>query len=420
MAGRDTIASASSRQDIMNGRRNDRSPDESRAAIVGRKRRAPQESFAGGDKRPRLENDIITISDDEDDHRRGSIESGEVATSDSGMSEASMEITLESIDSERLRPHVRDYIEREDVSVLEAVRRFAVKNSGMPFAKEARVLARKWEHIEESLRPKRSKQTQNRTVAEQHAAIDISDDEGGVSVGLGPGHDDGGDYGALARQAATGNGRPDREMPVAVYLADLSQSDQELQRRYFDITHPHEPVRCLGCGEQSHMQTTCPANTCKHCKGNHFSNTCPANRKCRRCRQRGHSSQSCSNRPVYGGGSADKCDYCSETGHVEEECTTLWRTYHPNNDPEPVKQIFNADMRKACYNCASSQHWGDDCPTLPSFARELGKSGVWSGEHASRFIKDILQGEVLQGGRPDAWNSVNQHSNAYQLAQFDD
>ncbi|KAK3678857.1 hypothetical protein LTR78_001310 [Recurvomyces mirabilis] len=420
MAGRDTIASGSSRQDIMNGRRNDRSPEESRAAIVGRKRGAPQDNLAGGDKRARLENDIITISDDEEDHRRGSIESGEVATSDSGMSEASAEITLETIDSERLRPHIRDYIEREDVSVLEAVRRFAVKNSAMPFAKEARVLARKWEHIEESLGPKRSKGTQNKTVAEQHEAIDISDDEGGVSVGGHAAHDDGGDYGALARQAATGNARADREMPGAVYLSDLSPNDQDLQKRYFGIIHPYEAVRCLGCGGQKHVQATCPANTCKHCVGDHFAHTCPTNRKCRRCRQRGHGSESCSNRPVYGGGSADKCDYCSETGHVEEECTTLWRTYHPDNDPEPVMQIFKADMRKACYNCASSQHWGDDCPTLPSFARALGKSGLWSGEHASRFIKDILQDEVLQDGRPDAWISVNQHSNAYQLAQFDD
>ena len=172
-------------------------------------------------------------------------------------------------------------------------------------------------------------------------------------------------------------------------LSQVSDLEQELQRRYFSITNPACLVRCLCCGAEGHMEGDCPLLTCVHCGAldQHFAGACPAYQKCGRCRQCGHEAVTCMYFSMSASALGDTCDVCGRSGHVEEECAELWRTFSTNEGS--VKKIPKRAMRKGCYNCGSSAHWGDDCISLPLHVRRLtGLNQTWSAEHANIFIED--------------------------------
>ncbi|KAK3074374.1 hypothetical protein LTR53_003237 [Teratosphaeriaceae sp. CCFEE 6253] len=210
------------------------------------------------------------------------------------------------------------------------------------------------------------------------------------------------------------------EHKAALRLEDLNEEEQKLQTRYFPTTDPQALAICLSCGVEGHTDTACPANTCQHCRaeGEHSAGACPHHRKCTKCRQRGHAARTCTSRAVQGGGAGDPCDVCGQTGHVEEECSGLWRTikFDPGRTSKPLAKA----MRKACYNCGSSSHWGDDCPQLPAYIRTAGGKGTWSAENADMYA-GLESGRSQQAyGGYSAGGGGYQHPQAYQLAQFDD
>lgn len=243
-------------------------------------------------------------------------------------------------------------------------------------------------------------------------------DEEEASVGNTRG-DQRNDYGELARNAASApvNASP---VPITnVRLYEISEEDQRLQHRYFGLVDPASYVRCLSCGEEGHMGDDCPANTCRHCGAvdEHFSGACPSGRKCGRCRRRGHDARTCTHRSVEGGGFGDVCDVCGNTGHVEEECSGLWRSYR-FNEADTIK-VSSRAMRKACYNCGSGSHWGDDCSSLPSFLHnKRGNNGTWSAAYANQFVKVEARDERGHGSY--GGNEGYGRQQAYQLTQFDD
>lgn len=227
-----------------------------------------------------------------------------------------------------------------------------------------------------------------------------------------------------------------------IRLDQVSSEERELQARYFRIPDPNaeihcyscgrigyqphnrciscgEPgesplIRCLNCGGEGHLPDTCTANTCPHCgiANKHTARACPAFRKCGRCRQRGHTSSRCSRSSRPAGGPSDPCDVCGRTGHAEEECADLYRSWMPTESN--VKKIPRWKMRKACYNCASNKHWGDDCPSLPKSKRHFtGSYSVWSAAYADRFIEES---ETTRDQR----STKQSNARHYQLNAFDD
>ncbi|KAK5112531.1 hypothetical protein LTR85_011223 [Meristemomyces frigidus] len=233
------------------------------------------------------------------------------------------------------------------------------------------------------------------------------------------------DYGELARTAAfaESNGLPP---PVAnVRLFEIAEEDQRLQFRYFHLSDPAAYVRCLSCGVEGHMEDDCPARNCEHCGAldQHFSAACPTFRKCSRCRKRGHDARTCANRSTEAGAFGDLCDVCGDVGHVEEECSRLWRTYKAAESN--VIKVRARDMVTACYNCGSNTHWGDDCPKLPSFMRRrLGPNKTWSAAYANQFLhtetaEDNAYGNGSNGGC-GGYSGGGTGGQTYQLAQFDD
>ncbi|KAK5753547.1 hypothetical protein LTS12_016387 [Elasticomyces elasticus] len=205
-----------------------------------------------------------------------------------------------------------------------------------------------------------------------------------------------------------------------VRVGDLDEQDQRLQAKYFMLTDPDAYCLCLSCGNTGHDESTCPANACAHCGtiGAHFAAACPAYRKCGKCRQRGHDAAHCTRRAVQGGGADDPCDVCAHTGHVEEECTDLWRTIGTVDAQRQVTRVAARSMRKACYNCGSNKHWGDNCDTLPSYIlKKTGDRGTWSAQHAGKYVLDDQEIEEQPAyGRPAP---TAYYPQSYQLAALD-
>ncbi|KAF2773787.1 hypothetical protein EJ03DRAFT_323169 [Teratosphaeria nubilosa] len=217
------------------------------------------------------------------------------------------------------------------------------------------------------------------------------------------------DYGSLARDAAGFTPLNGRDPPPLVHMHDISEEEQLLQYRYYRISQPDDLVRCLYCGELGHIEDDCPEHICRHCGvyGDHFSYNCPKYSKCSRCRQRGHATSTCRNRLAQPGGKNDPCDVCGRVGHIEEECARLWCSFTIKD--EKIVKVPESQITKACYNCGRSDHFGDDCPRLPDYARGSQDGRVWSDSNAKRFA---------QVEQEPARQYSNGHS--YQMAQLDD
>ncbi|OCK78198.1 hypothetical protein K432DRAFT_302514, partial [Lepidopterella palustris CBS 459.81] len=140
----------------------------------------------------------------------------------------------------------------------------------------------------------------------------------------------------------------------------LSAIEKELQEKYWGLSQPNDVVRCIICAHEGHMEQTCPSRTCKHCQARdeHFSHACPMQRRCFRCGERGHDQQGCRSKRVLSESERLFCELCLEPGHVDEDCSYLWRTF-------ALEKMLNlkkvATLRRGCYECGTDRHWGDDC-----------------------------------------------------------
>ena len=149
-----------------------------------------------------------------------------------------------------------------------------------------------------------------------------------------------------------------------VRLLDLSPDDLEEQIRYgfyhLDRTQVdlNRLVVCLLCMELGHLVSDCPEAICKFCgEGDHPSGLCPSNSRCRKCRDRGHSSQDCvADLKV----TTVPCDVCGRLSHVEQECPD--RHFLQPNLQGPVRLWIS------CAMCASKSHLVGDCPDAPANA----------------------------------------------------
>ncbi len=141
-------------------------------------------------------------------------------------------------------------------------------------------------------------------------------------------------------------------------LLDLSPDDLEDQIRYgfYNLARTqvdlNRLVICLFCMGLGHLVSECPEATCKHCdKGHHPGGFCSNHSRCRKCRERGHSSQDCvADLKV----TTVPCDLCGRLSHVEQEC--------------PDRHFFRPKLRGplklwiSCSICASKSHLVGDCP----------------------------------------------------------
>jgi len=148
----------------------------------------------------------------------------------------------------------------------------------------------------------------------------------------------------------------------SIRLKHISNNEREFQTRYWGIASDDDLVRCSMCSTEGHMIDNCPSRVCKHCgvSWSHFSGACPSMqhlRKCCKCRERGHTIEQCTSKLFRSVGDGFSCDICTGN-HVEEECSWIWRTFKPD-EAKGLRKVDNLII--SCYECGSSQHWGDDC-----------------------------------------------------------
>ncbi|EDN10583.1 zinc knuckle domain-containing protein [Histoplasma capsulatum] len=147
-------------------------------------------------------------------------------------------------------------------------------------------------------------------------------------------------------------------------LADLTRNDFETQARYRFFDLPLEnvdlslPITCIDCMKEGHLADVCPRKECEHCGAwdVHESRFCPSQRRCQRCRERGHDAKACTS-ALKSSAVEDPCDFCGSSDHTECECDLIWKL--PKRNPTSGR-IF---VSISCCHCTSSRHLIGDCPT---------------------------------------------------------
>jgi hypothetical protein len=170
-----------------------------------------------------------------------------------------------------------------------------------------------------------------------------------------------------------------------VHLIQLTPTERGKQLRYFGLTREDDIVHCLTCGRLGHMPETCPTRRCDACgkMDQHFTEGCPTAKKCTKCRDRGHSQESCPQKLKLPTNDV-QCERCGSIGHGEELCQWMWKTYEPQN-MESLKKV--STLRFSCYFCGSGVHWGDDCPYRTGMTMN---STTFSQAHAGLYLDPAL------------------------------
>jgi Zinc knuckle len=145
---------------------------------------------------------------------------------------------------------------------------------------------------------------------------------------------------------------------------------------------------CILCGRSGHLKASCPQEICFACRGlGHQSRDCPVNGTVAKRRRPQPNPQDCRT--------------CGLPAHWPSTCTlSLWRQYHISEKstlPTPkLVEIAYKTIRKACYRCASTSHFGDDCPQK---------------QRARLFHQQQL--DPPEGLPTASWTAFNEYSHRY-------
>ncbi|CEI67072.1 hypothetical protein FVEN_g9840 [Fusarium venenatum] len=152
----------------------------------------------------------------------------------------------------------------------------------------------------------------------------------------------------------------------------------EQQQRYFpSASNPAQ--MCLLCGLNTHLAPSCPTLVCSSCGSlDHSIVCCPEKERCRKCRQVGHQTSGCTEKLALTKEEGLACVFCNSTDHLEEECTEVWRSFHP--DVSTVKKV--AFIPASCSVCGSDGHFSSDCRTQRT---EL-SNPTWSVKNRDQYI----------------------------------
>jgi hypothetical protein len=161
----------------------------------------------------------------------------------------------------------------------------------------------------------------------------------------------------------------------------FSELELSLQQKYFPAVNGIiAKSHCLKCGKTEHRTFDCPAWTCTACGGSHTSFSCPKNRRCGKCREKGHHVSECTERLA---ASRDEmvCDLCQSKNHIETACHLIWRTFSPKS--EEIKKV--RVMTISCYFCGGDGHYGPEC----GLNRDAIPSTTWSRSNHSKYVENL-------------------------------
>ncbi|KCZ80066.1 hypothetical protein H312_02522, partial [Anncaliia algerae PRA339] len=142
------------------------------------------------------------------------------------------------------------------------------------------------------------------------------------------------------------------DIKISKLISD-KENDSSKKRYYVDNT------LCYECGQVGHTERRCPRNLepfCVLCTGAHYKVNCIM-KVCNRCNTLGHIARDCKEE-----GDRKRFLQCRKCRyeHSESDCPR-WRRYifKENSYVKPLKY-------RACTNCASDNHFTDDCRSRKS------------------------------------------------------
>ncbi|RDA83563.1 hypothetical protein CP532_5345 [Ophiocordyceps camponoti-leonardi (nom. inval.)] len=181
--------------------------------------------------------------------------------------------------------------------------------------------------------------------------------------------------------SAAANGSRDRDVDAAAKTRKRVPRPELQQHRYYpSATDPANT--CLYCSREGHVAADCPHKTCKFCgQTGHWHFACKTRQRCTDCRQLGHATSACGGAKKVEGQDQTglTCAFCDDKDHLEDECTEVWRTYHPPDEIERVHKV--KDMVISCAICASREHYFSECPD-----RKYPANPTWTLANRARYV----------------------------------
>ncbi|KAH6899868.1 hypothetical protein B0T10DRAFT_9530 [Thelonectria olida] len=163
----------------------------------------------------------------------------------------------------------------------------------------------------------------------------------------------------------------------------------EQQRKYFPSATDASQI-CLLCGRGTHLAPNCPTLICSFCGSlEHPDLCCPGRVRCSKCRQIGHLKSQCGEKLALTSDEGLACSVCDSPDHLENDCTQVWRSFHPESDTIK-KAVF---IPATCAMCGSNQHFSADCKRR----RRHVSNPTWSLKNCDQYIDAACEVSSIEG-----------------------
>lgn len=165
--------------------------------------------------------------------------------------------------------------------------------------------------------------------------------------------------------------------------APVQLSPEELEQRalYYPGTEEYSTF-CTHCTSIRHQSADCPQLTCQFCSSrDHSSWGCPSKQRCSKCRQVGHTVDTCQEKLALAKEEMVPCAFC-QCAHTEDECTEIWRSFNPSE--VEIRKV--KDIPSFCYICGAEGHYGPECGLARKGKQALSVPHIWSQASRSLYI----------------------------------
>lgn len=169
------------------------------------------------------------------------------------------------------------------------------------------------------------------------------------------------------------------DAPIVREGVPTGPEELEQQRRYFPSAADPSSM-CLLCGLEGHRAIHCSRSKCRFCDSyDHWDFCCPSiQERCTKCRQLGHKAAACVEKLAMTTDEGLACLYCKSSEHLEDSCTDIWRSFHP--EEQTIHTVVY--LPSSCAVCGGKDHLSGDC----RHRRGVCSNPTWSLQNRSLYM----------------------------------